>query len=68
MAKEKFSYDAAVKEIEEILDSIDSGSLGMDDLTQQVSRATKLLKSCRDRLYKTEQQIDNILENKETPD
>jgi len=61
MAKEKISYDAAVKEIETILEKIEGGELGVDELTGKVSRVTELLKICRDRLYRTESQIDEIL-------
>ena len=61
MSKEKISYDTAVKEIESILELIEGGDLGVDDLAEKVSRVTLLLKTCRDRLYKTEEQIDKIL-------
>lgn len=61
MSKEKISYDAAVKEIETILEKIEGGELGVDELTGKVKRVTELLKICRDRLYKTESQIDEIL-------
>ena len=62
MAKEKINYDAAVKEIEEILAKIEEGTLGVDELAEKVNRVTILLKTCRDRLYKTEEQINEILE------
>lgn len=62
MTKEKISYDAAVEEIESILEKIEGGELGVDELTGKVSRVTELLKICRDRLYKTESQIDKILD------
>jgi len=62
MTKEKISYDAAVREIESILEKIEGGELGVDELTGKVSRVTELLKLCRDRLYKTESQIDKILD------
>ena len=62
MTKEKISYDAAVREIELILEKIEGGELGVDELTGKVSRVTELLKLCRDRLYKTESQIDKILD------
>ncbi len=61
MAKEKISYDDAMKEIEEILGKIEEGDLGVDELAEKVNRVTHLLKICRDRLYKTEEQINNIL-------
>lgn len=62
MAKEKNSYDDAIREIEEILTQIETGNLGVDALAGKVSRATALLKLCRDRLYRTEQQIGQILD------
>ncbi len=62
MAKEKISYDDAVKEIETTLEKIEAGDLGVDALAEKVGRVTELLKICRDRLHKTEEQIDQILD------
>jgi exodeoxyribonuclease VII small subunit len=61
MTKEKISYDDAVKEIEATLDKIEAGEMGVDELAEKVGRVTELLKLCRDRLYKTEENIDKIL-------
>lgn len=61
MTKEKISYDDAVKEIEATLDKIEAGEMGVDELAEKVGRVTELLKLCRDRLYKTEEKIDKIL-------
>ena len=61
MPKEKISYDHAISEIESILEKIEGGELGVDELAEKVSRVTQLLKTCRDRLYKTEEQIQKIL-------
>ncbi len=63
MAKEKISYDNAIKEIEITLEKIEGGDLGVDELAEKVGRVTELLKICRDRLYKTEEQIDKLLAN-----
>lgn len=65
MTKEKISYNDAVAEIESILDNIEEGSLDVDALTEKVSRVTELLKICRDRLHRTEAQIDKILGEEE---
>ncbi|MFO7671173.1 MAG: exodeoxyribonuclease VII small subunit [Bacteroidales bacterium] len=62
MTKEKINYDAAVGEIEEILEKIEEGDLGVDELAEKVNRVTLLLKICRDRLRSTEEQINKILE------
>lgn len=63
MAKKEISYDEAVTEIEAILEKIEEGELGVDELARKVSRVTELLKICRDRLYKTEETIDRILDD-----
>ena len=61
MAKDKISYDQAVEEIETILRKIEGGEMGVDELAEKVARVTELLKICRDRLFKTEEQIREIL-------
>jgi exodeoxyribonuclease VII small subunit len=65
MTKEKISYSDAVEEIENILEKIEAGSLDVDELTAKVSRVSDLLKICRDKLHKTEAQIDKILKDGE---
>ncbi len=65
MSEEKISYDSAVKEIEEILDLIEKGELGIDPLAKKVKRVKLLLTTCREKLYNTEQEIASIL-GKET--
>lgn len=67
MTKEKMNYDAAVAEIEEILEKIEEGDLGVDELAEKVERVSRLLKLCRDRLKSTEAQINLILDS-ENPD
>jgi exodeoxyribonuclease VII small subunit len=62
MAKGKISYEASIKEIEEILEKIETGNLGVDELAGKVSRVTELLKACRQKLRQTETQINEILD------
>jgi len=61
-AKEKISYTEAVAEIENILSKIEEGKLDVDELAEKVGRVTDLLKVCRDKLYRTEEQIGKILD------
>lgn len=68
MAKEKISYEASMKEIEEILEKIETGNLGVDELAGKVARVTELLKVCRDKLHRTEAQIDKILDDSTADD
>ena len=62
MAKEKISYESSLKEIEEILEQIETGSLGVDELAGKVTRVTELLQACRQKLHQTEAQINKILD------
>ena len=66
MTKEKINYDTAVAEIEEILEKIEEGDLGVDELAEKVNRVSHLLKICRDRLHASEEQINKILDKDET--
>ena len=66
MTKEKINYDAAVAEIEEILEKIEEGDLGVDELAEKVNRVSLLLKICRDRLHATEEQINKILDQEDS--
>ena len=65
MTTKKFSYDAAIREIETTLEQIENGTLGVDELAEKVARVTRLLNLCRDRLYQTESKIEKILEDTE---
>ncbi|MCF8225423.1 MAG: exodeoxyribonuclease VII small subunit [Bacteroidales bacterium] len=62
MAKNEISYKAAVTEIEEILEAIEDGNMDVDELTVNVKRVTELLKLCKDKLHKTEKEVNKILE------
>jgi exodeoxyribonuclease VII small subunit len=66
MTKEKINYDTAVAEIEEILEKIEEGDLGVDELAEKVNRVSHLLKICRDRLHASEEQINKILDKDKT--
>ena len=68
MAKEKISYESSIKEIEEILEQIETGTLGVDELAAKVTRVTELLKACRQKLHQTEAQINKILDEPPTDD
>lgn len=59
---EELTYTAAKKEIELIVESIESGKLNIDELTQKVKRASELLTFCKDKLTKTDTELQKILE------
>ena len=61
MAKQEITYKAAVKEVEDILEKIEDGQLDVDELTINVKRVTELLKICKNKLQKTEDEWRKLL-------
>lgn len=59
--KEKFSYQDAINEIENILQKMENEELDVDVLSDQVKRVSHLIKLCREKLTKTEQEVEDIL-------
>ena len=60
MANE-FNYEAAVKQLEEIVEKMENGDLDVDSLCEQLKVAQKLIKQCKDKLTKTDEEIKKIL-------
>ena len=62
MTKKEITYSESVKELEAILSRIEEGDLDVDVLTEDIKRASELIKSCKDKLYKTDEEIKKILD------
>lgn len=54
-------YKEAVEEIESIVTEIEGETVDVDELAKKVKRAIFLIKLCRDRLRKTDDDVKNIL-------
>ena len=65
MAKKEKTYSEAIKELETILDRIESGDLEVDVLTAEIKKASELIKFCKDKLYKTDEEIKKIFDEME---
>lgn len=61
MAKE-FKYEAAMMQLEEIVKKMENGNLDVDSLCEQLKVAQKLIKQCKDKLTKTDEEIKKILD------
>ncbi|MFZ5429709.1 MAG: exodeoxyribonuclease VII small subunit [Bacteroidota bacterium] len=57
----KTTYQEALVEIEEILVRIESNELDIDELAEKVKRVAFLLKLCKDKLQKTNEEVERIL-------
>ena len=58
---DKINYEAAVAELESIVRKMENDQLDIDSLTEQLKRAQELIKRCKDKLSKTDEEIKQIL-------
>jgi exodeoxyribonuclease VII small subunit len=62
MAKKDMTYNEAMAEIEKILAEIENENLDLDFLSEKVKKATELITLCKDKLKKTDEEIEKLLE------
>ena len=60
--EKELTYTAAFEELKEIVDQLENDSNSVDDLTEKMKRATVLMKICRDKLTKTEEEVNKTIE------
>lgn len=54
-------YGEAIAELETILDELEGDQLDVDLLAERVQRASELLKVCRARIARAQQDVDRIV-------
>lgn len=57
-------YEEAVRQIEDIVSRMENDELDIDSLSAELKTAQKLIKMCKDKLQKTEDDVKKILEDK----
>lgn len=55
-------YDDAVKQLEAIATKMESGELDVDSVCEQLKTAKKLIKFCKDRLARTDEEVKKLLD------
>ena len=58
----KQTYDSALKELQEIVEALQQGSIGIDELSGKVKRAAELIRFCRTKLRQTESDVSHLLD------
>lgn len=61
MAKEEFKYEEALRLLEHIVEQMENDELDIDVMGEQLKKAQKLIKLCKDKLTKTDNEIKKIL-------
>ena len=65
--KETYTYSEAMKRLEVIVSKIEGNELDIDELGNYLKEAQKLIKFCKDKLYKADQEIQKMLGTSPTP-
>jgi len=63
MARKKISYTEARESISAIIQKIENEELDVDELSEQLRKASGLIKICEDKLSHAESEVDKILKN-----
>lgn len=62
MKKNEMKYSEAITELEAITAKMQSPDCDIDSLASLTSRALELLKICKDKLFKTDEEVRRCLE------
>ncbi|MBM6863942.1 exodeoxyribonuclease VII small subunit [Bacteroides caecigallinarum] len=63
MAAKKETYTEAMKKLETIVAKVEGGELDIDQLGENLKEAQRLIKFCKDKLYKADAEIKKMLED-----
>mgnify|MGYP004531234425 FL=1 len=55
-------YEEAIRQIEDIVERLENDEMDIDSLGTELKKAQKLIKLCKDKLTKTEEEVRKILE------
>ncbi len=61
--KKEMKYEEALAQLEDIVGKMEEGQLDIDTLGEQLKKAKELIKLCKDRLTKTDEEIRMIMGN-----
>lgn len=59
---EEIGYTEAYNELQEIVQEMENSQISIDDLDKRIKRASVLLKICKEKLYTTEKNVQEILQ------
>lgn len=62
MAKKEETYNVAIEKLRKIVAEIENGDLDVDVLSERVKEATRLIKLCKEKLYKVDEEVQKALE------
>lgn len=65
MATKKETYNQAMEKLERIVSQVENNELDIDSLGEKLKEAQTLIGFCKGKLYKADEEIKRILEQKD---
>ncbi|MBP3253296.1 MAG: exodeoxyribonuclease VII small subunit [Bacteroidales bacterium] len=65
MENSEMTYSQAYDELRRIMSCIEQGGISVDELTENISKASQLIAFCKEKLHKIELDTDKLLEDLE---
>jgi exodeoxyribonuclease VII small subunit len=66
--KKDLTFEEALKNLEAIIEELETGDVPLADLVDQYEKGTALLKTCNERLDEAELKIEKLREKSEQPE
>lgn len=66
MTQKKLTYKEAFSQLENILLKLENNELDVDELTENVKKASELIKFCKSKLFDTESEVEKIISDLES--
>lgn len=60
---DKMTYTKAVARLEEIMENVQGGKLEVDELSGLLKEASELVKFCREKLYKVDEEVKALIDD-----
>lgn len=60
--RRKKKHNEAIEKLRKIVAEIENGDLDVDILSEKVKEATRLIKLCKEKLYKVDEEVKKVLE------
>lgn len=64
--EEEISFEEAIKRLEEIVSSLETGQLSLDESLKKFEEGIKLSRLCNKKLVETQQKVEKLMEKNGT--
>ncbi|MCQ2243437.1 MAG: exodeoxyribonuclease VII small subunit [Bacteroidaceae bacterium] len=58
------NYNESLQELQRIVMELENNPTDIEELSKKLKRAQELIKACKDKLTKTDEEIQKLIENK----